>query len=73
MLFRSWADTLEDVVERRLLLAMGQPLSTTLLRSVAEALVAAGRPPAAGVATEVEDVVAGLRSRHGLRVADGSP
>ena len=47
--------------------------ANALLRSVAEALVAAGRPPAAGVAAEVEDVVAGLRSRHGLRVADGSP
>lgn len=65
-----WAETLEDVVERRLVLAMGTRLSTTLLRAVAEALVALERLRNDAVDAEVEGLVAGLRTRHGLRVVE---
>lgn len=65
-----WAMTLEDVVERRLVLALGSRLSFTLLRSVADVLVGLGRLRPDEAAAEVDALVARLRERHGLHVVD---
>lgn len=65
-----WAESLEDVVERRLVLPLVTPLSVATIRAVAEAMVAAGRLDAAAVPAEVDALVAGLVARHGLRFAD---
>lgn len=68
-----WATSLEDVVERRLVLPLHPGCSTATIRAVAAALERCGRLDAADLEGEVARVVAGLRERHGLRLDPAVP
>jgi len=63
-----WVTTLDDLVERRLLLMFDHDLSEACLRELAELLVAAGRLAAGDVDSAVESTVARLRTHFGKRV-----
>ncbi len=64
-----WAESLGDLVERRLVLPLVAPMSVATIRAVAEEMVLAGRLDAADVPAEVDALAAGLVARHGLRFA----
>lgn len=68
-----WASSLEDVVERRLVLPLDPGFTTATIRAVAAALERCGRLAAADVEGEVTRLVAGLRERHGLRLDPAPP
>jgi glycerol-3-phosphate dehydrogenase len=67
-----WARSIEDVVERRLMLVFDPALSMRTLADVAAALVAAGALPAAHVDTAVAAYAARLRDHFG-RTLEPSP
>lgn len=69
-LAEEWAESLGDLVERRLVLPLVTPLSVATIRAVAEAMVRAGRLDPARLEGEVDALVAGLVERHALRFAD---
>ncbi|MFM8805229.1 MAG: FAD-dependent oxidoreductase, partial [Planctomycetia bacterium] len=63
-----WAATLDDLIERRLMLAMHERLSREAIRDVAEAFSAVGGLPSARVPAAVEACVTRLFDRYGRRV-----
>ena len=67
---REWAETLADIVERRLLLAFDPELSVATLRAVAGELVRAGRLAADKIDFEVASFVAMMAERYGKRLKD---
>ena len=60
--------TLEDVVERRLMLSFHERLDRGAIEDVAEALAHAGALAPQGVAAAVDGCVTRLRERYGRRV-----
>ncbi|MFN9368488.1 MAG: glycerol-3-phosphate dehydrogenase/oxidase [Planctomycetia bacterium] len=64
-----WAATVEDLVERRLMLAFDPALSTATIRDVAEELARLGRLSTAGVAAAADACVMTLRTRYDRCVA----
>ena len=60
-----WAVTLDDVIERRLMLSFHERLSRETIADVAELLVRAGVLAADLAAVEVDACVARLESRYG--------
>ena len=67
---REWAETLGDIVERRLLLAFDPELSLVTLRAIADELVRAGRLAADGVDAEVASLATLMAQRYGKRLRD---
>jgi glycerol-3-phosphate dehydrogenase len=67
---REWAETLADIVERRLLLAFDPELSMATLRAVAAELVRAGRLSAERSDSEIASFVAMMAERYGKRLED---
>jgi glycerol-3-phosphate dehydrogenase len=65
-----WAETLADIVERRLLLAFDPELSMATLRAVAGELVRAGRLAADKSDSEIASFVAMMAERYGKRLQD---
>jgi glycerol-3-phosphate dehydrogenase len=65
-----WAETLADIVERRLLLAFDPELSMATLRAVAGELVRAGRLAAERSDSEIASFVAMMAERYGKRLKD---
>jgi glycerol-3-phosphate dehydrogenase len=63
-----WAETLADLVERRLLLAFDPDLSEATLRAIASELVRAGRLAADAVDAEVATLRAMMAERYGKRI-----
>jgi glycerol-3-phosphate dehydrogenase len=68
-----WAVTLEDVVERRLMLSFHERLSRGTLADVAAALVRCGALDPDGAMGAVEACVAGLAARYGRVLPDAVP
>jgi glycerol-3-phosphate dehydrogenase len=64
-----WATTLEDLLERRLMLSFEPRLSRRAIEQAAEALVEEGLLGCDAVPAAVEQCAAGLRERHGKIVA----
>lgn len=64
-----WVQTLEDLVERRLMLLYQARLSRRCLEQLAEQLVAAGRLSATQATPEVDQLVNRLRDRYGKAIA----
>lgn len=64
-----WATTLEDLVERRLMLSFEPRLSCRAIEQAADALVEEGLLGRDAVSAAVEQCVAGLRERYGKIVA----
>ena len=60
-----WAATLDDLIERRLMLSFHEGLSREAITDVAEALADAGLLPPDRVAVTVEGCVARLQARYG--------
>ena len=67
---QEWAETLADIVERRLLLAFDPELSMATLRAVAAELVRAGRLSAERSDSEVASFVEMMAERYGKRLQD---
>jgi len=67
---QEWAETLADIVERRLLLAFDPELSMATLRAVAGELVRAGRLSAERSDSEIASFVAMMAERYGKRLKD---
>ncbi len=67
---QEWAETLADIVERRLLLAFDPELSMATLRAVAGELVRAGRLSAERSDSEVASFVEMMAERYGKRLQD---
>jgi glycerol-3-phosphate dehydrogenase len=67
-----WAVTLDDLIERRLMLSFHERLSREGIADVAEALAAAGGLPPDRVPFEVDACVARLHDRYGRTVPQGS-
>ena len=65
-----WAETLADIVERRLLLAFDPELSMATLRAVAGELVRAGRLSAERSDSEIASFVEMMAERYGKRLED---
>ena len=65
---QEWAETLADIVERRLLLAFDPELSMATLRAVAAELVRAGRLSAERSDSEVASFVEMMAERYGKRL-----
>lgn len=65
-----WAQTLADIVERRLLLAFDPELSMATLRAVAGELVGAGRLSAERSDSEIASLVKMMAERYGKRLKD---
>lgn len=63
-----WAATLDDLIERRLMLSFHKRLSRAAIADVAESLADAGALPSSHVAVAVEGCVARLESRYGRHV-----
>lgn len=63
-----WANSLEDLVERRLMLSFEERLSRRAIEQVADALVQEGLLGRDAKSAAVETCVAGLRERHGKLV-----
>jgi glycerol-3-phosphate dehydrogenase len=63
-----WAVTLDDVVERRLMMAFDERLSVAAIEDVAAQLVRAGRLPPERAADEVAACVTLLRERYGREI-----
>jgi len=60
-----WATSLDDLMERRLMLSFHEELSREAITDVAESLAAAGGLPLDGVAAAVDGYVARLEERYG--------
>jgi len=67
---QEWAETLADIVERRLLLSFDPELSMATLRAVAAELVRAGRLAADRSDSEIASFVALMAERYGKRLKD---
>jgi len=67
---QEWAETLADIVERRLLLAFDPELSMATLRAVAGELVRAGRLSAERSDSEIASFVAMMAERYGKRLQE---
>ena len=67
---QEWAETLADIVERRLLLAFDPERSMATLRAVAAELVRAGRLSAERSDSEVASFVEMMAERYGKRLRD---
>ena len=67
-----WATSLDDLMERRLMLSFHERLSRESIADVAESLVAAGGLPPDHVAAAVDGYVARLEERYGRRVPRAS-
>jgi len=67
-----WAETLEDLVERRLMLCFEPDLTEQTLLAVAREMVRAGALPEAQAGAEVETQVRMLRDRYGKRLHGGA-
>jgi glycerol-3-phosphate dehydrogenase len=67
---QEWAETLADIVERRLLLAFDPELSMATLRAVAGELVRAGRLSAERSDSEIASFVEMMAERYGKRLQD---
>lgn len=65
-----WASTLEDIVERRLLLSFDPDLTAATVQAVAEELARAGRLPRERIESEVARLVSAMRERYGKRLRD---
>jgi glycerol-3-phosphate dehydrogenase len=65
---QEWVETLDDLVERRLMLLYHPRLTRQCLSQLAELLVAAGRLPAAAAAPAVERLIDRLQDHYGKRV-----
>ena len=63
-----WAATLDDLMERRLMLSFHERLSREAITDVAEELAAAGGLSPGGVGSAVERCVARLESRYGRSI-----
>lgn len=63
-----WAMTLDDLVERRLMLLFATSLSRPTLAAVAAELARLGRLPAEHVAPEVERLALALHERYGKQI-----
>jgi glycerol-3-phosphate dehydrogenase len=68
-----WAVTLEDVVERRLMLSFHERLCRESLADVAAALVRYGALEPAGAQGAVEACAARLAARYGRVLPDAAP
>ena len=64
-----WATTLEDIVERRLMLSFDESLARATLASIAEAVARERGSMAVGTAAEVDALVQRLQDRYGKRVS----
>ena len=64
-----WATSLDDLIERRLMLSFHERLSRESIADVAESLSAAGALPSERVAAAVEGCVKRLEERYGRRVS----
>jgi glycerol-3-phosphate dehydrogenase len=67
-----WATSLDDLMERRLMLSFHERLSRESIADVAESLAAAGGLPPDRVAAAVDGCVARLEERYGRRVPHAS-
>jgi glycerol-3-phosphate dehydrogenase len=67
-----WATSLDDLMERRLMLSFHEQLSRESIADVAESLAAAGVLPSDRVAVAVEGCVTRLEERYGRRVPRAS-
>jgi glycerol-3-phosphate dehydrogenase len=67
-----WATSLDDLMERRLMLSFHERLSRESIADVAESLAAAGVLPPDRVAAAVDGCVARLEERYGRRVPHAS-
>lgn len=67
---QEWAETLADIIERRLLLAFDPELSMATLRAVAGELVRAGRLSAERSDSEIASFVEMMAERYGKRLKD---
>jgi glycerol-3-phosphate dehydrogenase len=67
-----WATSLDDLMERRLMLSFHERLSRESIADVAESLAAAGGLPPERVAAAVDRCVARLEERYGRRVPRAS-
>jgi glycerol-3-phosphate dehydrogenase len=65
-----WAATLDDVVERRLLLAFDPAVSLATIGDVAGELARLGRLPISRIAAAAADCAATLQARYDRRLAD---
>lgn len=63
-----WVETLDDLVERRLMLVFDRELSEACLRELAELLVAAGKLEATNIDAAVEQTTARLQKHFGKRL-----
>lgn len=69
-LAEEWAETLEDIVERRLLLSFDPDLTSVTVQAVAEELALAGRLAPQRIESEVLQLVAAMQERYGKRLRD---
>jgi glycerol-3-phosphate dehydrogenase len=67
---QEWAATLEDVIERRLMLVFDPALDINALREVAREMARLGRLEEDAVESETARVAADLANRYGRRLAD---
>ena len=65
---REWVSTLDDLVERRLMLLYQPRLTRRCLRQLADDLAAAGRLPEPEAETAIDRTVARVLKRHGKHV-----
>lgn len=65
---REWVTTLDDLVERRLMLIFAPTVTRLLLQDLAECLVATGRLDAADVLPSVERTIQRLQQHYGRSV-----
>jgi glycerol-3-phosphate dehydrogenase len=63
-----WAATLEDLIERRLMLSFHERLSREAIADVAESMVAVGALPQNRVEAAIDGCMARLESRYGRHV-----
>lgn len=69
-LAEEWAETLEDIVERRLMMSFDPDLGSLAVQAVAEELARAGRLPPERIESEVLRLVAAMRERYGKHLRD---
>ena len=67
-----WAATLDDLIERRLMLSFHKRLSRAAIADVAESLADAGALPSTHVAAAVDGCAARLEARYGRSLPDVS-
>ena len=63
-----WATTLDDLIERRLMLAFDPDLASRTLRAVADAMVRAGAMESDAVEGEIATMTATLKQRYGKQL-----